>query len=188
MQKENRLIYVSRHEINFATLDCPDDSKGRGQDGDPLFIVNCTLTETTPMTKPAFWLTPKPPITDFPIPSNNASVLDITAVAVSSGRVIPSNEKPCIGRSFSYPGWYLDTVESRGDQVVNLAFRHKATNYSAGCINMQDGFICTPANPFTVSPELLRVTDIQVSFDPSTRELEIHQTWQCAEESKGPQG
>ncbi|KAK3373132.1 hypothetical protein B0T24DRAFT_719874 [Lasiosphaeria ovina] len=171
--------YIGTAEWNFtAHLDCPNDSKERSPYGVEGPVVNCTLSkdEQTPVTRTVAWISPTPTVTEIPIRPNNASVPSMEAPPQNS------NEKRCIGRSFTYPRWHVERFASdtAGGSGINLNLRHAATNYSVSCstnTGNNGDIVCAQADGEWNKYGVLTAPDIEIHFDRSTRELSVSEAW-----------
>ncbi len=178
-------VFLARDELNLTQhLDCPGFTKDYPADG-VRKIYNCTLSrdERANMTRTPSWWASKSIVRGFPITPNNST-------SVSSRPVVSnSNEIPCVGRSFTYPGWYVDaTRNGDSDSGINITVRHKATGYIAHCAmagqNQSQNLTCLSVHSSQVRPGLLEVSDIGFEYNKTAWEIQISQAWVCGNNSQ----
>ena len=91
---------------------------------------------------------------------------------------VPDNETPCIGTSFTYPGWSVlnfTSEEIDGKPVVQLVLNSEATGFLQSCSGQGDGYLTCQSSKLPSG--LLDSPTTTVLYQSSV--LFVNQTWSC---------
>lgn len=190
-------LYVAIATWKFlAPLSCPGDLSAQEVWKNPINgskIVNCTVStadEASPTRTPS-WATPSPPMASGdvvpappPLPSDTGG---------GTGR--SNSDSPCIGRSFTYPGWTV--VSGSGSESDSLIIRNRATGHATTCrvnpstedggrfTNSNSSFVCIGHENFA-DHGLNAPPDTQLSWDTNSKSekaVVVRQSWMCADKT-----